>query len=220
MVDPLAMPLATWLARRPWVTPNRVTGVAMLCAVGSAACMATGNLRVGGVLFLVRFFVDCMDGKVAREQGSGSRRGAALDLFADVGGIALVTAALGWRLQEHTDLDAAVPLAMLTSMVFYNWALAYRKSLAGHAGLGEGGADHTSVPDLPVVGAWFRLCRRLNMSPVPWTLEVEIATLGLAPLLLPADAVGVVMVAATAFYVLANAVNVRRIWRIAGALDG
>ena len=47
--------------------------------------------RLGGVLFLLRFFVDCMDGKVARAQGTSSTRGAALDLAADVGGIALVS---------------------------------------------------------------------------------------------------------------------------------
>lgn len=218
-VDPFAMPLATWLARRRGVTPNRVTAAAMVCAVASAACMATGNLRVGGALFLLRFFVDCMDGKVAREQGSGSRRGAALDLVADVGGIALVTAALGWWLVEHERLDQAVPLAVLANLVFYNWALAYRKGLAAAAGYGDGGADHTVVPSIPLVGAWFRLCLRLNMSPVPWTLEAEIVMLGLAPLLLPPGRVAPFMMLAGCFLVVANAVNIRRIWRLADTLD-
>jgi phosphatidylglycerophosphate synthase len=191
----------------------------MLLAVASATSMATGYLRVGGALFLVRFFTDCLDGKIARAQGSGSRRGAALDLIADVGGIALVAAALGWRLVEHEDLDPVVPLFVLANLVFYNWALAYRKGLAKEAGLGEGGADRTRIPELPLLGAWVRLCRRLNMSPVPWTLEAEIAMLGLAPLLLPADLVGVGMVVVGPFLLVANAVNVRRIWKIAGMLD-
>jgi phosphatidylglycerophosphate synthase len=218
-VDPLATPLARWLSRRPGVTPNRVTAVAMLCALASAACMAGGLLRLGGALFLVRFFVDCLDGKVARAQGTGSRRGAALDLIADVGGIALVTAALGWRLVEHEGLAPAVPLAVMANLIFYNWALAYRKALAKEAGLGEGGAAHQRIPAVPLVGAWVRFCRRLNMSPVPWTLEAEIAMLGLCPLLLPADQVGVGMVAVGAFFLVANAVNIRRLWRVAGALD-
>lgn len=219
-VDPLATPLAARLARSPAVTPNRVTGVAMALAVASAACFATGLLRLGGALFLLRFFVDCLDGKVARAQGSSSVRGAALDLVADVGGIALVVAALSWHLLQRGDIPAAVPLALLAAMVFYNWVLAYRKQLAARLDRGDGGADHTGVPDVPLLGAWVAFCRRMNMSPVPWALEAEIVMLGLAPLLLPSPWVGAGLAAGLAFYLLADAVNVRRVWRLAGELDG
>lgn len=219
MVDPLATPLAAHLARSRHVTPNRVTGVAILCAVGSAACFATGQLRVGGVLFLLRFFVDCMDGKVARAQGSSSARGAMLDLAADVGGIALVTAALSWTLLRRGDVPELVPVALLGAMVFYNWALAYRKQLAGSLGLGEGGADHSREVRLPVVRQWVAFCRRLNMSPVPWALEAEITMLGLAPLLLPSAWVGVGLAVGLGFYLLADAVNMRRLWRLARMTD-
>lgn len=218
-VDPLATPLAAWLARSRHVTPNRVTALAMALAVGSAACFATGQLRWGGLLFLMRFFVDCLDGKVARNQGSSSVRGAALDLVADVGGIALVVAALSWTLLRRGDVHELVPLGLLAAMVFYNWVLAYRKQLAAGLGAGDGGADHRAVPDLPVVGRWVAFCRRLNMSPVPWALEAEIAMLGLAPLLLPSPWVGVGLAVGLAFYLVADAVNVRRVWRLAGEAD-
>ncbi len=218
-VDPLATPLATWLARYAWVTPNRVTLVAIACAVGSAACFAGGLLRLGGALFLLRFFVDCMDGKVARAQGTSSTRGAALDLAADVGGIALVTAALSWTLLRRDDVAEVVPVALLGAMVVYNWALAYRKQLAASLGLGEGGADHTRQVDLPVVRHWVAWCRQLNMSPLPWALEAEIMMLGLAPLLLPSEWVGLGLVLGLAFYLVADAVNLRRVWRLAGITD-
>ncbi|MET0837170.1 MAG: CDP-alcohol phosphatidyltransferase family protein [Marmoricola sp.] len=219
MVDPLATPLAGWLAKSRLVTPNRVTAVAIACAVGCAACFAVGWFRVGGALFLLRFFVDCMDGKVARAQGTSSTRGAALDIAADVGGIALVTAALSWTLLRDNDVNELVPVALLGAMLFYNWGLAYRKNLAGAIGLGEGGADHTREVGIPVVRQWIAFCRRLNMSPVPWALEAEIMMLGLAPLLLPAEWIGVGLAIGLAFYVVADAVNMRRIWRLARITD-
>ena len=219
MVDPLATPLAAWLAKSSHVTPNRVTAAAILCAIGSAACFATGQLRVGGALFLLRFFVDCMDGKVARAQGTSSARGALLDIAADVGGIAVVTAALSWTLLRRDDVHELVPVALLGAMLFYNWALAYRKQLAGALGLGEGGVDHTRQVNVPVVRHWVAFCRRLNMSPVPWALEAEIAMLGLAPLLLPSRWVGVGLVVGLCFYLVADAENMRRLWRFARMTD-
>ena len=219
-VDPLAGPLARRLARSPYVTPNRVTAVAMVLAVGSATCFALGMFRTGGLLFVLRFFVDCLDGMVARAQGSGSARGATLDLAADVGGIALVVAALSWTLLRRDDVHEAVPLGLLAAMVFYNWALAQRKRLAAELGLGEGGADHARAADLPVVGRWVAFCRRINMSPVPWAVEAEIGMLGLAPIFLPGRWLGLTLGAGLCFYLVADAVNMRRLWRLAGRSDG
>jgi phosphatidylglycerophosphate synthase len=218
-VDPLATPLARWLARSRHVTPNRVTGVAILLAVGSAASFALGQFQLGGVLFILRFFVDCLDGKVARAQGTSSTRGAVLDLAADVGGIALVVAALSWTLLRRNDVHELVPVALLGAMVFYNWVLAYRKQLAGALGLGEGGADHTRSVNVPVIRQWVAFCRRLNMSPVPWALEAEIGMLGLAPLFLPSPWVGVGLGVGLCFYLFADAVNMLRLWRVARLTD-
>ncbi len=219
VVDPLASPVAARLAKLRHVTPNRVTGVAFLFAIASATCFATGHFRVGGLLFLLRFYTDCLDGKVARAQGRSSARGAALDLAADVGGIALVVAALSWRLLDRNDVQEWVPGGLLAAMVFYNWVLAYRKSVASELGLGEGGADQTSQSSVPVVRHWVAFARRMNMSPVPWALEAEIAMLGLAPLLLPADWIGTGLLLGLCFYLVADAVNLRRLWRLTGIGD-
>lgn len=218
-VDPLATPLALRLAQVPGVTPNRVTGLAALLAVGSALCFVTGRLRLGGALFLLRFFVDCLDGNVARAQGTSSARGAALDIAADVGGIALTMAALSSYLIHEQEAPVAPLMALLGAVVFYNWALAYRKDLARRLHVGDGGADHTGTSSIPVLRSWVRVCRRLNMSPVPWALEAEIAMLGLGPLLLPAEALPYLLGAGLAFYLLSDAVNMRRIWALTGQLD-
>ena len=221
-VDPLADPLAAALSKSRHVTPNRVTGLAVVLACGAAACFAGGHLRVGGALFIARFFADCLDGKVARAQGSSSSRGAMLDLAADVGGISLVVAALSWQLLDGRGgsmVPTFVPLAFLACLVYYNWALAFRKHLAHERGMGDGGADHNARVAVPVVGGWVAFCRRMNMSPVPWVLEAEIAVLGLAPLLLPTTWVGRVFELGLIFYIVACVVNTRRLWRLTAPSD-
>ena len=107
-VDPFARPLSERLAARSAVTPNRVTTVALALGVAAAACFATGLLRAGGVLFVLRFFVDCLDGRVARLQGTSSARGAFLDLASDVVGVTAAFAALGWYLLDAGHLSLPV----------------------------------------------------------------------------------------------------------------
>ena len=213
-VDPFADPLARILARRRWVTPDRVTAVALSLGIGAAACFVTGNLRWGGLLFLARFFADCVDGKVARLQGSASARGAFFDLAADVLGVTLAAATLSWRLVTDGDAGIGTAIALLGLLVLYNWVLGHRKHLAENAGLGTGGARHDWHTDLPVLRGWIRICRRLQMSAVPWALEAEIATFGLAPLAIPHDRIEIALLLAVTFYAVAIIVNATRVLRI------
>jgi len=217
-VDPLADPLAQRIAGVRWVTPNRVTGLAFLLSVVAAGCFATGWLRVGGALFLVRFFLDCLDGKVARAQLSSSERGAFLDIAADVTGMSLTFAALAWHQSRDGGLPTGVGLGLMAALVVYNWALSHRKRMAERIGWGSGGSAHQWRTSLPGVSSWVRLCRRLNMSAVPWVLEAEIASLGLVPLLVP-QLTNLTLVLVLLFYAVADVVNLRRIWTIAEALD-
>jgi phosphatidylglycerophosphate synthase len=218
-VDPLGVPLARRLAPLRAVTPNRLTAVALALGIAAAACFATGRLRTGAVLFLLRFFVDCLDGTVARLQGTCSVRGAFADVAADVIGVTAAYAALGWYLVDAGHLDLGWVLALLGALVLYNWELSHRKRLAAEADLGHGGASHQWSPGWAPLRGWVEFCRRRGVSAVPWAVESEIATLGLAPLLLPADLLPWALGAALAFYVAANLLNARRIWRIAGHLD-
>lgn len=217
-IDPLADPLARALAPHRAVTPNRVTAVAGALGLAAAACLATGRLRTGGALFVLRFLADCVDGKVARLQGSSSARGALLDVATDVVCVTAAYAGLAWWAVGAGHLDPAVALALLAALACYGWALAHRKHLAERAGRGDGGSRLFDRTDLPLLDPWLRACRRLRVSPVPWTVETETLVLGLLPLLggRPA-ALGLYV--ALAFYVVASVVNLRRSWRLAAHLD-
>jgi hypothetical protein len=86
LVDPVASRLVRLVAPLRWVTPNRLTGLAMLLGLGAAVCFARQShlwLVVGAALFHVGFVVDCMDGKIARLNGTGSLFGAWVDFMFD-----------------------------------------------------------------------------------------------------------------------------------------
>nr|WP_223874252.1 CDP-alcohol phosphatidyltransferase family protein [Salinispora mooreana] len=97
LVDPLASRLVWLVARYPWVTPNRLSVAAFILGLGSAAAFAAatpGWLIVGAVIFHLSFVVDCMDGKVARLNGTGSLFGAWLDYILDRVRVLVCTIAL------------------------------------------------------------------------------------------------------------------------------
>ncbi|GAA3343299.1 hypothetical protein GCM10020358_41750 [Amorphoplanes nipponensis] len=86
LVDPLAARLVRLVAPYRWITPNLLTVLAMLLGVGSAACFLAQDrwwLIAGAALFHLSFVVDCMDGKVARLNGTGSMFGAWFDFMFD-----------------------------------------------------------------------------------------------------------------------------------------
>jgi phosphatidylglycerophosphate synthase len=219
-VNPITIPIARRLSNVSAITPNKVTALAGLLALGASAAFLLGELRIGGVLFLLRYACDCLDGQLARSQRRSSTRGAALDLIVDVAGISLVLASLTSYLVGARLLSVQTALFLLANVVVYNWALAYRKSLAKSAGLSvDGGAGQTFRTDLPILRQWTGFCARVGMSPLPWAIEAEILALGLAPLLLPHRLLPYILIFVLAFYIVANIVNIRRIWRIAAAMD-
>jgi len=218
-IDPIAGPFGRWLAGLPGITPNRVTAAAGVTALAAAFCFATGQLRLGGVLFMIRFLLDVVDGVVARAQRTTSRLGAALDVATDVAGIAVNLAALSWYLARHDQLPTAVALLLMAAVVYYNWVLAYRKGIAGSMGAGDGGVMGQVRTSAPVLRGWTALCARLNMSPVPWAVEAETVALGLGPLILPRSLVWTGLAVALAFYLLADLVNTVRVVRLSTAVS-
>jgi phosphatidylglycerophosphate synthase len=86
LVDPLASRLVRIVAPYRRITPNVLTVIATLIGLGAAACFAQADrwwLVAGAVLFHVSFVVDCMDGKIARLNGTGSNFGQWLDYVFD-----------------------------------------------------------------------------------------------------------------------------------------
>jgi hypothetical protein len=134
----------------------------------------------------------------------------------DVLCVSAAYAALAGWLVAHDRVAPALAVALLAALATYGWTLAHRKHLAAEAGLGSGGSSLYLRDDVALLGPWLRLCRRLGMSPVPWAVEAETLVLGLLPLA-GARPAAVGLAVGLAFYVVATVVNLRRMWRIAGA---
>ncbi|TWG20895.1 CDP-alcohol phosphatidyltransferase family protein [Actinoplanes teichomyceticus] len=86
LVDPLASRLVWLVSPWRWVTPNRLTVSAFVLGLGSAAAFwhqGYAWLLLGAALFHLSFVLDCMDGKIARLNGTGSAFGAWLDYVFD-----------------------------------------------------------------------------------------------------------------------------------------
>jgi phosphatidylglycerophosphate synthase len=86
LVDPLASRLVRVVAPYRWITPNVLTLIATVIGVGAMVCFATGErwgLIAGALLFHLSFVVDCMDGKIARLNGTGTIFGQWLDFVLD-----------------------------------------------------------------------------------------------------------------------------------------
>ena len=97
LVDPLAARLVWLVAPYRWITPNLLSALAFVFGLGSAACFAMQDrwwLVAGALLFHLSLVVDCMDGKVARLNGTGTMFGVWFDFIFDRVRVALCTVAL------------------------------------------------------------------------------------------------------------------------------
>lgn len=225
VIDPPAGFLVRPLARLPWVTPNRITMLAGLLALGSALSFARGWLVAGAVLFQVRFLVDCLDGRLARIRGTSTLWGASLDLAVDVAGIAVCYAALAWYVVSSGAAGPELIAALVAGNGLYVWTLAHRKSLPGGAQR-DWLAEGESVTLAARPSAWGRyvaFMARRGMVPTPYAVELEALALTLLPL--AAGLFGGLWLvvaglwAATAFYGVASALNIYRTWRLTSGLE-
>jgi phosphatidylglycerophosphate synthase len=97
LVDPFAARLVRLVAPYRWITPNLLSFIAFVFGMGAAACFAMQDrwwLVAGAALFHLSFVVDCMDGKIARLNDTGSMFGAWFDFIFDRIRVIVCTVAL------------------------------------------------------------------------------------------------------------------------------
>ena len=95
------------------LTPNALTTLGLLCSLGAATLMASGDpsrCAWGGTLFMVAVLVDHMDGEFARLTGMTSRFGHYYDHVAAGLGYVSLFLGLGIGLQESW-LGTRAPIA-------------------------------------------------------------------------------------------------------------
>lgn len=194
LTDPVAIPLSGFLARKRWLTPDQVTGLALLAGllVLPAFAYATRwSLALGGALFYVAFVLDCVDGKLARALGVTSARGQALDALADGGRRAAGSLGLAFFLWRA---DGIGPGAGGERDVL--WAIVY--AVVAYYFLEISGAEKGD-PGAGARGRWNAALARRRLMSTPGMPDVQAIVFVFGPLtglVVPALAVGIAMVTA------------------------
>lgn len=138
----LSEPLARLLAPTP-VTPNQVSVLSLLVALGALASFAVGLPIAAGLLIQASSVVDGVDGDLARRQGRVSRFGAVFDAVLDRYADAAIVGGMTWWAWSHPDLSGPQPfvvgLAALTGFLLVSYSRA-RLETEGYLGLLRGSA--------------------------------------------------------------------------------
>jgi len=226
VVDPVADRIVRRIAHIEWVTPNRITATAGVLVLAAAAAFATGRPVLGGLVFQLRFLVDCLDGRLARVRGAATTWGAALDVLVDTLGIAACYLALAGHLGNVGAAASWLPGVLAALYGAYAWTLAQRKALPGG---GQHNWLRTSEDPAPtgLRSRYVAAMARRGVVPTPYALEVETLALTLVPVISGAvlpDAewrtpVAFMLWCACGFYVVATALNVVRTHRLAAGID-
>jgi phosphatidylglycerophosphate synthase len=194
VIDPVAMRVLPVLLRFRRATPNLITGLAFVVGIASIASFASSRWVVGAVLYELRFFLDCLDGKVARVRKLSSPAGAMFDRLADMVSIPAAYAAIGWSLAREGHVPER--LALLTAgaaLLVSGLEAVLEVTRAKQPAPARPPAD---APATGLVG-W---ARRHRLTLRPWTVEAETLGLFLGPLLLRGDALGASFLGVVALY--------------------
>lgn len=114
------------------LTPNGATLLGVVVNSGVAVVLASGNLRLGGVLLLIAAPFDMLDGALARATGTGSKFGAFLDSTLDRYSEVILFLGLLWHIQRdptRTDVRTILIYLCITGSLLISYARARAEAL-------------------------------------------------------------------------------------------
>lgn len=199
VIDPLAFPLANFLARKRWLSADQVTWLSLIVGVPMGLFYATGErwgLIAGAVCWFVAFLLDCVDGKLARALGTSSPKGAVLDDLAD--GSRRASGAFGltvylWRFEDGNLFLLAVGYGLLAF-------------LFGQVSGGTRGEPKTAAG-----GRWTEALGRHRLLPTPGAPDVAAIAFFVGPI--AGAVVPALIVADAAFSLAILAIMARMVFR-------
>jgi phosphatidylglycerophosphate synthase len=108
LVDPITLPIAKLLAKLQ-VSPLLITALAFVCRVGGACLFAINQLELGAASSIVGFYLDGIDGKVARIRHYRENLHGAIDFLLDQTAFAAMgIGALVWATRHGSVLSAVL----------------------------------------------------------------------------------------------------------------
>ncbi|MEN9506966.1 MAG: hypothetical protein RI958_2892 [Actinomycetota bacterium] len=138
-VDKAVKPVGDGL-RRTGMSPDHLTVLGLVVAVGAAVAIGAGELRLGLVLVILAALPDLFDGALAKASNTSSQRGAFFDSVIDRVTDALLFGGVAWYFAaDESPLLAMLPFAImaLSSVISYQRAKAESLGLDAKGGLME-----------------------------------------------------------------------------------
>ena len=115
---------------RVGLTPNMVTLIGLLIAVGGAWLVAVGEWWIGGIVVLFGGVFDMFDGALARMTGRASKFGALLDSVVDrVSEAVALFGILAYYLASDNDVGAALAYAAIIGSLMVSYMRARSEGL-------------------------------------------------------------------------------------------
>lgn len=141
------------------VTPNHLTSLRLVAALGAAAAFALGRYpwdAIGGILWTLAVFLDYADGELARLSGRASAAGQRWDFVADVLANALVFIGLGVGLATGWLGTSALSLGLVAAVSVAAAAILVEliERRTGGAGKAYAGFDLDALTYLYGPAAW------------------------------------------------------------------
>ena len=138
-VDRAVKPVGDGL-RRTGMSPDHLTIMGLLVAVGAAVAIGAGQLRLGLVLVILAALPDLFDGALAKASNTSSQRGAFFDSVIDRVTDSLLFGGVAWYFaSEESAHLSLLPFAImaLSSVISYQRAKAESLGLDAKGGLME-----------------------------------------------------------------------------------
>ena len=127
--DYVELPVARFM-ERVGLTPNLVTLIGLLIAVGGAWLVAVGQWWAGGAVVLFGGVFDMFDGALARMTGRASKFGALLDSVVDrVSEAVALFGVLAFYLMSDNDIGAALAYAAIIGSLMVSYMRARSEGL-------------------------------------------------------------------------------------------
>ena len=139
-VDKAVKPLGNGL-RRTGLTPDHLTMLGLIVAMGAATAIGFGYLKLGLLLVVLAALPDLLDGALAKASNTSSQRGAFFDSTIDRFADALLFGGVAWHFSIRSEPTYIVmlPFAImaLSSVISYMRAKAESLGLDAKGGLME-----------------------------------------------------------------------------------
>jgi len=138
-VDKAVKPIGNGL-RRTGLSPDHLTVLGLVVAVGAAVAIGMGSLRLGLLLVVLAAVPDLLDGALAKASNSSSQRGAFFDSTIDRFADALLFGGVAWYFGSTKSAHMAMlpfSIMALSSIISYMRAKAESLGLDAKGGLME-----------------------------------------------------------------------------------